>query len=561
MPRVDVVGLVTFYSFLSREPRGKVVIRLCDDVVDRMAGFDAVAAALRDELGIAFGETTSDGNVTLETTACIGLSDQAPAALVNDVPITNLSTDSARQLVRDLRRHGEPRRLVTKLGGGNNSHPLVRSMVRNNVRREGPVIFADFENGKALATALAMSPAEVIREVKTARLRGRGGAGFPTGMKWEFTRAAAGERKFVVCNADEGEPGTFKDRVILTELPDLMLEGMTIAGWAIGAAEGILYLRAEYAYLAAFLEHKLEERRRAGLLGRDVGGRAGFDFDVRIQVGAGAYVCGEETALISSAEGTRGDPKNRPPFPAQQGYLGCPTTVNNVETFCKAARIIENGAGWFVQTGSPTSPGTKLLSIAGDCLRPGVFEFPFGVTLREVLEEAGGAEAIAVQVGGPSGQMVGPVDYGRKICYDDLSTGGSIMVFGPGRDLVAVAAEFMRFFVDESCGYCTPCRVGNVLMLKKLEEILDGKGEMADLEYLGRLARSVRATSRCGLGQTSPNPVLSTIANFPGAYEKRFRQRSDVFRPTFDIHAALAEASALAGRGSVHFSRSGGDHE
>ncbi len=553
VPRVDVEGLVSFYAFLSGEPKGKIVIRLCDDVIDKMAGADAVAEALREETGVGFGETTPDGLITLEMTPCIGLSDQAPAALVNDVPITNLSTDSAREMVRALRDHGDPKRLVRKLGGGNNAHVLIRSMVRNNVRREGPVVFERMRDGEALAKAVAMSPVEVIREIKTARLRGRGGAGFPTGMKWEFTRASAGERKFVICNADEGEPGTFKDRVVLTERPDLMFEGMAIAGWAIGAREGLVYLRAEYEFLREYLESVLEARRNAGFLGRDICGIQGFDFDIRIQMGAGAYICGEESALISSCEGKRGDPMTRPPFPAQKGYLGCPTSVNNVETFCKVARIVEKGAGWFLQMGSKGSPGTKLLSISGDCLRPGVYELPFGVTVREVLAEAGAEDAIAVQVGGPSGRMIGPDDYDGQICYDAHATGGAIMVFGPGRDVLQVAREFLRFFVDESCGYCTPCRVGNVLLLNKIEEILDGKGVEADLEYLAELGATVKATSRCGLGQTSPNPVLSTIEGFREAYESRLVEPAGAFLPTFDIHAALADASAQAGRKSVHF--------
>jgi [NiFe] hydrogenase diaphorase moiety large subunit len=346
VPRVEIESVVSFYSFLSAEQKGRVVIRLCNDVVDRLAGVDRVADAFCKELGIAVGETTADAAVSLEWTPCIGMSDQAPAALVNDVVMTELSSDTVRDIVRRLKNHGDPGKLVRKLGDGNNGHPLVRAMVKNNLRLRGPVIFSEYESGDALGKALSMSPAEVIRSVKTARLRGRGGAGFPTGMKWEFTRAASGSPKYVICNADEGEPGTFKDRVILTECPDLMFEGMTVAGYGIGSEFGIVYLRAEYNYLRRFLENVLEERRRAGLLGRDVCGKKGFNFDIRIQMGAGSYVCGEETALIGSCEGKRGDPKTRPPFPAQKGYLGKPSSVNNVETFCCVARILEKGAGW-----------------------------------------------------------------------------------------------------------------------------------------------------------------------------------------------------------------------
>ncbi|MBN1918721.1 MAG: NAD(P)H-dependent oxidoreductase subunit E [Verrucomicrobia bacterium] len=551
-PRVEVEGVVSFYSFLSEQPKGKVVIRLCHDIIDQMQGCDRVAQAFAEELGIAFGETTPDGMISLEYAACIGMSDQAPAALVNDVVVTHLSSDAAREIVRKLKADPDPKRLVASLGDGNNAHPKVQSMVMNNIRVRGPVVLADFDSGEGLRKAVAMTPAEVIRDIKTARLRGRGGAGFPTGLKWEFTRKASGDQRYVLCNADEGEPGTFKDRVILTEHPDLMFEGMTIAGYAIGAETGIVYLRGEYAYLRAFLEEVLETRRKQGLLGRNVCRKEGFNFDIRIQMGAGAYVCGEETALISSCEGKRGDPKNRPPFPAQKGYLDGPTVVNNVETFCCVSRILEKGPGWFAESGSKGSAGTKLLSIAGDCRRPGVYELPFGVTLREVLDLAGASDAAAVQVGGPSGQLVGPKDFDRMICYDDLATGGSIMVFGPERNVLEVVREFLEFFVDESCGYCTPCRVGNVLMKERVEQIIAGRGEPADLDYLQELAETVKACSRCGLGQTSPNPVLTTLKNFRPAYEALVKQDKDGFRPTFVLSEAVGDAEAISGRKSVH---------
>ncbi len=553
--RVEVESVVTFYAFLSSTPKGKVVIRLCNDVVDRMQGMKRVAEAFEKALGIGFGQTTPDGAITLEYAPCIGMSDQAPAALVNDVVVTGLSSDSAREIVAALREHGDPSRLVRQLGDGNNAHPLVHAMVRNNLRACGPVIFAALEPGAALKSALAMTPQEVIRDVKTARLRGRGGAGFPTGMKWEFTRQAPGARRFVLCNADEGEPGTFKDRVILTECPDLLFEGMTVAGYAIGADTGIMYLRGEYAYLAPFLEDVLARRRAQNLLGAAILGKQGFNFDIRIQLGAGAYICGEETALISSCEGLRGDPKNRPPFPAQKGYLGFPTAVNNVETFCCAARILARGAGWFAEMGSKGSPGTKLLSVAGDCRSPGVYEVPFGISLAEFLAMAGAEDAAAVQVGGPSGQMVGPKDFGRTICYDDLATGGSVIVLGRGRDVLGVALEFLEFFVDESCGYCTPCRVGNVLLKERLQAILAGRGEPADLEYLQKLGETVKTASRCGLGQTSPNPVLTTLKNFRSEYEKRVAPRGDGLQPSFDLSAAVADAQSIAGRASVHAAR------
>ena len=552
--RVEVESLVSFYAFLSVKPKGKVVIRVCDDVIDEMYGGDTVLKTFAEELGIPVGGTTPDGKITLEHTPCIGMSDQAPAALINDIVVTYLSGDRARDIVRSLRETGDPRRLVRRLGDGNNAHPLVHSMVHNNIRREGPVVLAPLTAGAALRKALAMSPVEVINDIKTSRLRGRGGAGFPTGMKWEFTRGAEGEKKCVMCNADEGEPGTFKDRVILTERPDLVFEGMTIAGYAIGAELGIVYLRAEYAYLRAFLESVLQARRSQNLLGSNIQGKAGFSFDIRIQMGGGAYVCGEETSLISSAEGLRGDPKTRPPFPAQRGYLGMPTTVNNVETFCCVARILDNGPGWFAAMGSRGSTGTKLLSVSGDCSSPGVYEVPFGIKLGDLLQMIGGEDARAVQMGGPSGRMVGPGEFHRTVCYDDLATGGSVMVFGPNRNILWVVQKFLEFYVEESCGYCTPCRVGTTLLKQKLEEILAGRGQVGDLEYLQELGTTMKLVSRCGLGQTAANPVLTTIQAFRPAYEALFRARPhEPCLPSFDIGAALEESERLTGRRSEIF--------
>jgi len=580
--RVEVDSTVSFYSFLSKthfitskktgierfaaqsidykmrckESKGKVIIRLCNDVIGQMADSKLVAEAFSDELGIGLGQTTTDGKITLEHTACIGMCDQAPAALINDVVVTKLSVNSARQIVRDLRQNMDPAKLITQLGDGNNQHKLVGAMVKNNVRKTGEVIFAEAKPALALTKTLAIEPEAVIGQIKAARLRGRGGAGFPTGVKWEFTRTAEGKKRYVICNADEGEPGTFKDRVILTERADLMFEGMTIAGYAIGADSGIVYLRAEYAYLRPLLKETLAKRRSAGLLGHSICGKEGFDFDIRIQMGAGSYVCGEETALISSCEGLPGDPKNRPPFPTQKGYLGCPTVVNNVETFCCVTRIMERGADWFAQIGSEGSTGTKLLSVSGDCFSPGVYELPFGVKLKDLLKIAGAYDAAFVQVGGPSGQMVGPEQFDRAICYDDLATGGAVMVFGPQRDVLEVVGKFMEFFIDEGCGFCTPCRVGNVLLKQRLDDIIAGKGQVDDLRYLEELGETIKATSRCGLGQTSANPVLTTLKNFRWAYEEMVREAQDGMQRTFDIRAALADAEAIAGRASMLFTKS-----
>ncbi len=546
VPRVDVEGTASFYSFFSREQKAHIVIRVCNDIVDRMNGMDVVARAFSEELGIGFGETTPDGMISLEYTPCIGMSDQAPAALVNNEVVTYLSSDRAREVVQTLRATGDPRRLVHRLGDGNNAHPLVKSGVHNNIRRKGEVIFADYTPNAGLEKALAMSPVEVINEVKTARLRGRGGAGFPAGMKWEFTRSAAGSPKYIICNADEGEPGTFKDRVLLTELPDRIFEGMTIAGYAVGAECGVLYLRGEYTYLHPYLLDVLAIRRRKGLLGRDIAGKKGVHFDIRIQLGAGAYVCGEETALISSCEGLRGDPKNRPPFPAAKGYLGKPSAVNNVETYCAACRVLDKGAGWFAATGSKDSTGTKLLSISGDCAGPGVYEVPFGVTVKDMLAMVGAENAKAVQIGGPSGQIVSPREFERRITYDELATGGSVIVFGPDRDVIDIVHSFLEFFCDESCGYCTPCRAGNVLLKGYVEKFRAGTATSADLAIMKEVAETVKFMSRCGLGQTSPNIVLTSLERFSDEYRGRLREAPEGLLPSFDLAAELTQATALA---------------
>ncbi len=551
--RVEVESVVSFYAFLTDQKKGKMVLRLCDDIIDFYHGGEAVAEALQKELGIGFGETTKDGKFTLEKTPSIGMSDQAPAMMVNDVVVTNLTPEKIPGLVAKLRKTKDPQSLVDAVGDGNNANPLIRSMVCNNIRESGAVILADYRRERGLRKALTQTPEEVIADIKAAGLRGRGGAGFLTGLKWELTRQSPGAEKFVLCNADEGEPGTFKDRVLLTERADLMVEGMTIAGYAIGAETGIVYLRGEYAYLRRYLEDVLNTRREASLLGNAILGNAGFHFDVRIQMGAGAYVCGEETSLIRSCEGTRGDPTDRTPFPVAKGYLVSPTAVNNVETYCCAARIMDQGAGWFAAIGTPRSAGTKLLSVSGDCVRPGIYEVPFGTTVREVLRRAGAENTAAVQVGGPSGQMVGSAQFDQPISFEGLSTGGSFMVFSNERDILEIVEAFMQFFVDESCGYCVPCRVGNVLLKSRIERVRSGEGSPADLAYLQKLGESVKRMSRCGLGQTSPNPILSTLRNFRTVYNALVREDKSGLQKSFHIMRAVEEASQIAERRSEVF--------
>jgi [NiFe] hydrogenase diaphorase moiety large subunit len=364
-----------------------------------------------------------------------------------------------------------------------------------------------------LRKAMALSRPDIIEEMRQSGLKGRGGAGFPTGMKWNFAAAAQAPEKFIICNADEGEPGTFKDRIILQEHADLVFEGMTIAGKAVGAKEGILFLRGEYTYLKPHLEAVLAKRREQGLLGKGVLG-SDLEFDIRIFMGAGAYICGEETALIEALEGFRGEPRNRPPFPVNTGFLGRPSVVNNVETLASAACILQKGADWWKQKGTAQSTGFKIFSISGDCRKPGVYEFPMGITVAQLLKEVEGEGAKAVQIGGASGQCIPASQFERTIAFEDVPTGGSIIVFGPHREMLDVLHNFLDFFVDESCGQCTPCRRGNVKLLEGVELLKEGKCSMAYLQELCALGETMQIASKCGLGQSSPSAFLSVVKNF-----------------------------------------------
>jgi len=377
-----------------------------------------------------------------------------------------------------------------------------------------PLTFDQIKAGEGMKAALAMTRADVIKTISDSGMRGRGGAGFPTGVKWNLCAAASSEDKYVVCNADEGEPGTFKDRVLLSDYADKVFEGMTIAGYAIGAHEGIIYLRAEYMYLRAELEAALAKRRKDKLLGRDICGKKGLVFDIRIQMGSGAYVCGEETALIESLEGYRGEPRNRPPFPVDTGFKGRPTAVNNVETFAWATCILAKGAKWFKGLGTEKSAGLKLFSVSGDCEQPGIYEFPMGISIADLLVAVGGEGAKAVQIGGASGHCVPYWEFDRKIAFEDVATGGSIIVFDWDRDMLEVAMNFMEFFCEESCGQCTPCRDGNSAILEGLEMLEEGACSQDYLKELCELGETMQLASKCGLGQSSPNAFLSIVKNF-----------------------------------------------
>jgi [NiFe] hydrogenase diaphorase moiety large subunit len=355
-----------------------------------------------------------------------------------------------------------------------------------------------------------------------------------------------GGSRVVVCNADEGEPGTFKDRVLLTEQADTVVEGMTVAARILDARQGFVYLRGEYHFLLEPLQAVLARRRAAGLLGHGIAGTPGFDFDIAIHLGAGAYVCGEESALIESLEGKRGQPRIRPPFPVESGYLGQPTVVNNVETFCAAARIAERGGAWWSGIGVKGSTGSKLHSVSGDVARPGIYEFPFGVSVAEILAEAGAARTQAVQVGGPSGVCLAAHEFGRRIAFDDVPTAGAFMVFDDTRDMFEVAHGFAQFFAHESCGFCTPCRVGTELVRRRFDKLAEGHGSLFDEAELRALENLLHGATHCGLGATATNPLRDTLVRFPQAYTRRLA--SPRFVPGFDLDAELAPARRVTGR-------------
>ncbi len=387
-------------------------------------------------------------------------------------------------------------------------------MENKTVKREGAVIFSDYTRGDAVRKAVSISREDILLELKESKLKGRGGAGFPTATKWMLTAAAKSDEKYVICNADEGEPGTFKDRVLLLEYPELVFDGMVLGGYVIGAKKGWVYLRGEYEYMLKSLEDYLQGMRKDNLLGKNICGKEGFDFDIEIKLGAGAYVCGEETALIESLEGQRGEARNRPPFPVNTGYLKKPTTVNNVETFASVVHIVMKGGEWYKGHGTDKSTGSKLLSVSGDCNKPGVYELPWGTTINELLEIVDAKNTKAVQVGGASGVCLPKSQFDRTLAYEDVATGGSVMIFNESRNMLNVLKNFMEFFVEESCGQCTPCRIGNTKLLEGIEMIERNEYTFAYINQLKELGKTMQVASKCGLGQSSPNSFISILENF-----------------------------------------------
>ncbi len=539
--RGQVEGVVGFYSFFSDEPRGRYRVLFSDNITDQMSGSLALRRRMLDAFHVAPFEVAGNGLVSIGTTSCTGLCDQGPALLVNGRAIARLTPARIGAIVSLIRSEIPMERWPSDL-----------FRIDSHIRRRDLLLSAELEPGSALDAAIARGRAGTIAELSASGLRGRGGAGFVAGTKWAACASATGPERYVVCNADEGEPGTFKDRDLLLYYADAVLEGMTIAGFAIDSAKGFLYLRGEYGFLREHLNERIAARRDAGLLGSGI--RGAFDFDVEVVLGAGAYVCGEESALLESIEGKRGIPRNRPPYPVTHGYMQKPTLVNNVETLLAAVMVSMHGASWLRSVGTSASVGTKILSVSGDVANPGVYEFPFGVSVRQVLEEAGAKDAVAAQVGGAAGFLISASEFDRSVAFEDVPSAGAVMVFDASRDMLEVLDNFVRFFAHESCGFCTPCRVGTTLNAQTLSRIVQGKGSKRDLVDLDSVSRLMRAASHCGLGVTAARPVLDALAKFRPLFERRARALEVL--PTFDLDEALAAAREVTARddADAHFS-------
>lgn len=534
-PRAKVEGTAAFYSFFHTRPRGMYCVLWSDNITDRMLGNRDLMQRMCEKLWLEPGRMSEDGLVSVNTTSCTGMCDQGPALLVNYRAVTRMTPERVDQMAELIRAQVPLEKW-----------PAEWFLVTDNIRRKDALLDHGLVPGEALAAGMARGATGLIEEIKASGLRGRGGAGFATGMKWEFCRNAPGEAHYVVCNADEGEPGTFKDRVLLTSYADLVFEGMTLAGYAIGARKGLLYLRGEYRYMKDALDAVLARRRNERLLGQGILDKD-FDFDIEIHFGAGAYVCGEESALIESLEGKPGRPRIRPPFPVTNGYLNQPTSVNNVETLAAACLVAHHGGAWYAKLGTEKSAGTKLLSVSGDVERPGIYEYPFGVTVAQVLADAGAKGSVqGVQISGPSGVTLSAEELGRRICFEDIPTAGAFMVFDATRDMFEVARNFAHFFAHESCGFCTPCRVGTQVVVQLMDKLARNHGSQYDIDEMFKMHRLMQGASHCGLGNSACNPLFDTLNKFRPAYERRLKSLE--YEPAFDLDAALSQARQMTGR-------------
>ena len=489
-------------------------------------------------------------NVRVIRTGCFGLCAKGPIIIIRpeDTFYAMAQEEDVEEIFEKHILNGEiVERLLCKDIDGNtvkrldelNFYKKQKRVVLKNcgmIDPENIDEYIAFDGYKALEKVLtSMTPDDVVNEIKASGLRGRGGAGFPTGLKWEFTKKAVGDQKYVACNADEGDPGAFMDRSVLEGDPHALVEAMAIAAYAVGATKGYVYVRAEYPIAVRRLQRAIDQAREYGLLGKGIFGTE-FEFDLEIRLGAGAFVCGEETALMESVEGHRGEPRPRPPFPANKGLFGKPTLLNNVETYANITQIILNGAEWFGSIGTEKSKGTKVFAVGGNINNVGLVEVPMGTTLREIIFDIGGGipggrEFKAAQTGGPSGGCIPAEHLDTPIDYESLSAIGSMMgsggliVMDDTKCMVNIAKFFLDFTVDESCGKCPPCRIGTKRMNEILDRLTNGQGKEGDIEKLEELAKNIKRSSLCGLGQTAPNPVLSTLKYFRNEYEAHIKEK------------------------------------
>ncbi len=518
----------------------KMHLLICGGTGCKAAESDEIKKSLKQWIE----ETGLEDDVQVVFTGCFGFCEKGPIVKVlpDNTFYVGVKPEDAEEIVKEHLIKGRPvQRLLYK-------DPVTHQQISDSKRMDfykkqmrialrncgfiNPESIDEYisrDGYLALGKCLTeYTPEETINEIKESGLRGRGGGGFPTGLKWEITRKSEADQKYVVCNADEGDPGAFMDRSILEGDPHSVIEAMAICGYCIGADKGLVYIRAEYPLAIERLRTALEQAREYGLLGENIMG-TGFNFEISIRLGAGAFVCGEETALIHSMEGLRGEPTFKPPFPSVSGYLGKPTNVNNVETFANVPVIISKGASWFNKIGTEKSKGTKVFALAGKINNVGLIEVPMGTTLREVIYDIGGGikdgKAFkSVQTGGPSGGCLTkdfldtPIDYDNLLAAGSMMGSGGMIVMDEDDCMVGIAKFYLEFTLEESCGKCSPCRIGNKRLHEILEKITSGNGEEVDIERLKMLSNVIKDTSLCGLGQTSPNPVLSTILNFEDEY-------------------------------------------
>ena len=518
VPLAEIHGVIEFYSMFYNLPTAKRVIRMCEDPACYLLGGDEVGEAFRKETGLQPGESNSELTLSYERVPCLGLCDQGPAFLVDGKQTGELRTN----MIGDLLAGNTPP-LQDKVFGS-------QRIITKNIDTINPHSIEDYlDNGgyDALSRSLRESPDEIIAKVEACGILGRGGAMFPLGRKWRFTRDARGQEidKYIVVNGDESEPGTFKDRYLMEGVPFALIEATTIAGYAVGAKKGIIFVRGEYPQAYRILQNAAEASSESGFLGLNIL-QSGFDFEIEFRLGAGAYICGEETALFSAIEGYRGFPRIKPPFPVTHGLFDKPTAVSNVETLLSALRVLEIGKEEWLKYGTDQSSGTKLFCVSGNVHKPGLYELPFGHTVQEVIDLAGGVKggerAKAVLLGGAAGFFIGPADFDLPLTYEDtrsrnLSLGsGVLMVFNQTADLGKILVQLGRFFNHESCGKCFPCQLGTKRQLEILELISDGQGGNPNFKRdLIDIGFAMTETSLCGLGQTASSAVLSAINLWP----------------------------------------------